>query len=393
MVATQWGLAADKPSDTVATHAHTDSTLSCPFSDAECFWVGPGAPAIHAPTYAGWATGGAPAGGVEVYGAAEHSNKLAESRSVCSGTSFQTGWAQSGALTTCTAGTTTTPLGNTISGKLTYASTSYAYATAFVATAIPYTLSCWMKADSGSPRPYIAATPDSTNFYARGLCPTLTSTWQRCSATGTMSAASQYLMIGIHPGDAAQTGGTAGTIWVADCQAAPSPFLGPYSVSAGIPFVGSDDMQGVSTPLTNPTRWCVGVNAKATGAWSTGIRGLFLMGTNGAANSSRLLDYNGTLIWDVYDSAGVMRRGDIAGLSLGSDSAHKIVVCNFSGDLQFFVDEARVAANNNLAGVGYPGAFPASIQVGGAFGWGMFNGTVKKFCQGKDYASVARCLR
>lgn len=68
LVATQWGLAADKPAGTVATHARTDSTLCCPFSDAECYWVGPGAPCIHAPTYQGWASGGAVAGGVEVYG-------------------------------------------------------------------------------------------------------------------------------------------------------------------------------------------------------------------------------------------------------------------------------------------------------------------------------------
>jgi hypothetical protein len=69
LVATQNGLAHDKPAGTVASCSRSDSTYCGPFSDAEQFLLGPGFCCIHAPTYAGWASGGAVAGGVEVYGA------------------------------------------------------------------------------------------------------------------------------------------------------------------------------------------------------------------------------------------------------------------------------------------------------------------------------------
>lgn len=68
LVATQNGLAHDKPAGAVASCSRSDSTLCGPFSDAEQFLLGPGFCCIHAPTYSGWASGGAVAGGIEIWG-------------------------------------------------------------------------------------------------------------------------------------------------------------------------------------------------------------------------------------------------------------------------------------------------------------------------------------
>jgi hypothetical protein len=377
LVASQWGLTEDKPSTDYATHARTDSTLCCPFSDAECYWVGPGAPCIHAPTYSGWAGSG---GGVEVYGVGANGATYSETL---------TSWSTSGAtVTTLQAGTPNKHL------VTTSANNGSVYQTATTASSTQYTLSGWVAAASGSTVQSIGVQCGSGNATActcgRGngaACTTginasvqcyaystFTTTQDRFWLSATCASASTAPIPFVHDGQYVATNGVTGYFGGMQITATAQPM--PYRATTGSAYSGSAGTAttlSVPVRLTDPSRWAVGVSAILP-LWTSGT--LWGLGTNAGANSASLLTgaTDGTL--RTYDGAsGTLTSTWTHGLAAGS--SHALVG---GAPAAVRVDGAPVTLSTSGTGTGIA-TLPATLYVGQTSAGSQTNGLVSRVVQ------------
>lgn len=383
MVATQWGLAADKPSGTVATHARTDSTLCCPFSDAECYTVGPGAPCIHAPTYAGWASGGTVAGGIEVFGAAANALARSDDVSVSPWAKYGLG-AASPTIGAAVAG----PYGSNTGRSIAFAATNtgqYSIIEAtLTGTAAPWTCSAWLRSDTPGTL-YMGINIAGTGAYK--AC-TVGTTFTRCSVTGTLTAATWAFDVG--PDSRAATGQpstqAALTATVADPQCTPTAYPVPYRATTGTAYSGSASTATTLTvpvALTDPARWAIGATG-SMGSWATAFADLLALGTDGQANTAHLTSYNGGAYWQITDATAATKTWNIASHGYAAGSQHTWLG---SSDGRFWADGALLATTASGTGTGVLSALPATLNIGyggGASGGSLnINGLVSRVVQCK----------
>lgn len=359
IVATQWGLAHDKPAGTVATHARTDSTLCCPFSDAECFWVGPGAPCIHAPTYSGWASGGAVAGGIEVYGPG--ANALAYSETFAAGS-----WIKAGGVGAAdnSASCPMSPLAGTRMSLVTTDGEAD-YITQDAATTPGR--SVWLA----------RATGDS----ACGV------TFGDATGDGAQSLALTDGPVRYYSGGTGQTGLSVARpvggcarwcMWLAQAQASTYPV--PYrTVAAGTPYSGAASTATTLTvpvALTDPSRWAISMTA--TGPLTT--RGLWSWGTIGAANSVGLYETTDVLAFALWD-ASAASRSTLYTLP-AAPSSTRIVA---SDGMRLSVNDVVVGTTSG-AGSGALSALPSGpLKIGDNQATGVYLGGL--------VSRVAQCRR
>lgn len=375
LVATQWGLAADKPAGTVATHARTDSTLCCPFSDAECFTVGPGAPCIHAPSYSGWAGTG---GGIEVYGtganAILYSNTFAHASWLKA-----SGVSAADASASCPMG----PAGVRMSLVTTDGEADYI-------------------------TQYAAGTPGRSVWMARATGDSA------CGVTFADSDGDGAQSVPLTDGPVRYWSGGAGHLglsvarpvggcvrWCmqyAQGQAGVDPV--PYrSTDTGTAYTGA---AGTATTLTgtsallNKDRWALGITSTPTGGWATVSTGLLQWGGNyGAANSvSVYTDAAAKLVVEVYDGASGWRRWTADAAFSGTTPVQKKIGVAFNaGTIRVLVDGAEVTGSTSGAGTGLLAALPSTSLVVGTVGSSILRGLDARVCQANDLAGVKRCLR
>ena len=274
LVATQWGLAADRPAGTVATHSRTDSTLCCPFSDAECFWLGPGAPCIHAPTYSGWASGGAVAGGIEVYGPG--ANSIPTSTNVCGGE-----WLHQNSMACAASGTDAA--GSAESFRLTAGATNSRSAGVVGASGtLTHTFSLWVKAGTQGASGSIGLQADGGT--AAG-CANFTpgASWARVKTTHTQAYSSTlYPRIYAHANCEAGSATVGDNILVSKPQITVTAYPVPYRATTGTGYAG---LASTATTVTVPVpaqvtpRGALLVSATPTGDWTVADR--YLVGATG----------------------------------------------------------------------------------------------------------------
>jgi hypothetical protein len=77
-----------------------------------------------------------------------------------------------------------------------------------------------VKGVSGSGRTYLSATISGASFPLTGACDFVSTSWSRCTATGTLTAALYYLQIGVDLRDGAQATQPAQSVyvWGASCE-------------------------------------------------------------------------------------------------------------------------------------------------------------------------------
>lgn len=366
MVATQWGLEADKPAGTVATHARTDSTYCCPFSDAQCFLVGPGAPCVHAPTYAGWATGGATAGGIEVYGTGQ--NAVPNSSAA--------GFSGSGA----TVGTAAGPDGGAATAIVVTddAATSTHYVTQnYVATAVPWIAHVFAKAgtrswvllsqDAGNSGVYydLATCTKGSEVGATGRAVGAAGGWCSITASKTLAADTRAWRLYMANSTGTSTtyaGDGAGTVYLFGPAATPTAFPMPYRATTGTAYAGAAGTATVlSLPvaLTDPARWAISVTA-SNPAWTGLALSGWIFGT-GATNSAfwrpSSTDSNNRLyIWDAASGQKLFTCPATPG------SGVRTTLADSSGNLT--IDGVAQSCAASGAGTGIIGTLPATLRVG-----------------------------
>lgn len=356
IAATQWGLAADKPSGTVATHARTDSTLCCPFSDAECFWVGPGAPCIHAPSYSGWASGGAVAGGVEVYGAG--SNALGYSE-----TFANAAWVKSAGVTAADA-SASCPMSPLAGTRMSLVTTDGEADQIAQDAATTPGRAVWLARATGDSACGVTF-GDATGDGAQSLA--LTDGPLRYWSGGTGQTGLSV---------ARPVGGCARwCMWLAQATASIYP-MPPRSTPGASPYSGTASTATTLTvpvALTDPARWAIGITA--TGPLAT--RGLWSWGTIGSANSVGLYETTNVLAFALWDGAAASRS------TLYTLPADLTSTRFLAGDGMRLAVNDVVVGTTSGAGSGVLSAIPSGpLKIGDNSATGAYlNGLVSRVAQ------------
>jgi hypothetical protein len=361
--------------------------LSCPFSDAECFWVGPGAPAIHAPTYAGWATGGAAAGGVEVYGVG--ANTALQSQTLVTGTSPTSPWVVNQgspcALPVLDDDASAAPDGTTTAdhvGLPACSGTGYSQIyQGFTATDASWTWSIWVKKISGTATTLPVRLETGSVSVAAQNCP-VSSTWTRCTGTGTLAAGTRYMIVGVDTSRGQSTEGGVFAVWGAQVTATATPM--PYRATTGAAYsgaAGTATTLTVPVTLTDPARWAVGAtlaHAEPTGAQTM----MLALGTSAAANSVNLFEYTDSKFYfDIYDGAASQKRAS-GSHGLTGTSPYS-VLAGWDGSQILRVNGVGLTLTTSGAGTGIFSTMPTTLLIGSNSAGSQFNGLVSRVVQCK----------
>ena len=252
----------------------------------------------------------------------------------------------------------------------------------FTTSAAQWTVSTHIKSTGSACTTYIALAGSA----AVSSAVSVTSTWQRVSLTRTSAAETEYLWIGASglTGYGQPTTQAACSFYIYSPNAAATSVLMP-AVAAGASPVAqpATDLRPPVTPSALAS-WCVAFTG-AHGLWYTpGVYGkLWGLGSDGAANSSSIQMEASSVAgfyFDVYDSAGSLRRAHLLDPSFAANSAHSITCC-FDGSTPTITVDGTLRSLV-ISGSHNGSAIPAgtAVYIGNAVtGTRWFNGFVSRF--------------
>ncbi len=377
MTRSQRGLLAQKPATAEVSFSRADSTLCCPFTDAECYWLAPGVPCIHAPTYSGWAGTG---GGLEVYGAGK--NDVDRSYPGAGWLTFG-GSAHEANSASCPLAPDGLTRGSLIYNMDAQQDGSYWADPAAYEGVQTINRSAWLALPIGATTACNAGLGD-----ANSGCPlsvgnnvTLTnSTWQRVSwtHTGGSQTPSTWVCAG-HDNPC-----TAFCAW--GVSTVPGSTTPPYRATDGTAYSGSSataTTASVPFAVTNPQRFAFSVTAQPGNAWN-GSGGRMLLATGTGANNTDLrLDGAGNISFTIYDGAASPKY--IYRQSPANTTRYRWTLAANVGaggnHLMLRDDVAQNVANDYGSGSGALGAFPANLYLGSTGSAEYFNGLVARVLQ------------
>lgn len=192
------------------------------------------------------------------------------------------------------------------------------YMGAGVATAAPYTFSSWLRGEVGGEVTSISSTPNGVTYF-RNAC-TLTTGWQRFSATGTGTAATWYAQIGTDKRDASQPNTPAQITRAALAQYELGAFPTELVVTTGAAATRAADALTLNRSLVRGGRFGVEYVfvPKASKGDISATSVLYYEGTNcytaiHAVNGNVQLIVGGALVYNSAASGGYMNwsRGDV----------------------------------------------------------------------------------
>jgi hypothetical protein len=360
--------------------------LCCPVSDAQCYWLPANVPCVKST-------------GIDLRGAA--SNVALQSQTIATGTAFTSPWAQANNVSapTTNANQAVAPDGTTTADEVDIPAVSSAgkfsriYQSIGTVTAIPWTFSCWAKAVTGTPTTYLMLTAAS---YRSAACSPNTSTWTRCSVTGTLTATTWYAQIGVDLFDGTQSAQSASAIYWWGCQVEAASTPGRYQVTLGTPFSGPADALSVAITPTNVNTWCVGVTLTADINNGTNSSLIQMSGPSAIGNPN-----TAELFWDLPDYGGLTVQfndglgGFIEwynGIAL-ANGTHKIVWCGSNVNHPVIDGVKRTFTGSYGTGGTLFSSMPTTLTLGHFTGITNENGkSVSRVCQGSSYKAVAACL-
>jgi hypothetical protein len=149
----------------------------------------------------------------------------------------------------------TSPDGTTTAARIVYPAVSVAATgsviyQSFTPTAAPYTISLYLKGNTGGEQLYLAVQDGASTWYR--VRATLTTQWQRVTATTpNLTAALWYLEIGTDLRDGGQTSTAGGTIYAWGAQVEPGAFATSY-----IPTTSATVTRPLGVSIMSPTQKC-----------------------------------------------------------------------------------------------------------------------------------------
>lgn len=337
----------------------------------------------------------ATSGGVSIFGASGHSNKLTYSR-----TYDNVAWVPQGAAT-AVADATLGPDGVGGAGKVYLVtvgnpSNSLYQTVTGLSNSVAFAGELWVKRSSTSGTlsisnpfgAYGALTCDLATFGAE---------WKRIDLLNPTASGCVSNLVASATGQGGMLFSGSVAVYLANSTITTGTVTGVDVETAGAPVSGNADSASVPVSLTNPAKWAIGIKATPSGGWDrAGTIGLLQWGGSyGAANSVSLyVDTGHKLILEVFDNAGSpdWKRWTSTD-ALSGTTAKSIVAANNGGTWTLYIDGPPVAGALSGTGTGVQTALPTTNTLNiGTTGSSVLNGYTLKVCQAKDFAGCRKGL-
>jgi hypothetical protein len=313
--------------------------------------------------------------GAQIFGAG--TNTILQSQALDNGT-----WSKVGSATppTVTADQAVAPDGTVTAEQVSYPAVNGAgysvLAQAWTATAVPWTLSGYVKGQSGAGTIFLNVYLGGTTFGA--ACNYVSTAWTRCKITQTLTAASWTAEIGVDKTVTGDTDQGAQIVYVWGVQFEAAPFASPYqpTTTTAVSWPATVVTAPNALAAAQEQNFCVSVNA------SSGNQGFFVYGAIGAASvaNSSALGASGLLpFFNVFDNSAAYKQINSGSVSIDS-AKHAISGCvSGATSVSVFKDNISLSGGVSGSGVGVQSAL-ASVGIGSDSAGGYnLNGYMSRF--------------
>lgn len=216
--------------------------------------------------------------------------------------SWATGSTGSGTTPTVTANAAVAPDGTTTAEELILPAVAAGsngswIEQAVTMTAVAHGASLYVKGAAGTGTAYFFATPDDAT-YLTVACAWNSTTWTRCTGTGTATAATWYWKIGSDGRAAAMSGGIAAqTIYIWGGQVEAGAAASTYVPTAGTAVARSGERHAATLSIQVRATGCFSALIRAGGSFNSTAR-VFAM------NAGRVQGFGGMTALGLFDGTG-----------------------------------------------------------------------------------------
>jgi hypothetical protein len=288
---------------------------------------------------------------------------------------FSTTWTTSGvgvAAPTITTNQTNSPQGTLTADQLAYPAVSGANVSivqqSFTATAVPWTGSGYVKGQSGSGTIFL-----SFGTTISAPCVFNTSTWTRCSVTGTLTAAAWLFKIGVDKTTTGNTDQGAQTVFLSDFQVEADSFAAPYQPTTTVPVAWTATSVSMSASIAIGSAWCATIR-ESLSDWSVTSAHMNLGAAQGVANSVYM---NGGF-FGIFDATATQKYYTLA---MSGSGPKTLTLCSANGAMSASLNSVNVGSGPNGAGTGMSTwQQPIGVYIGENSSAGnQINGYVTRF--------------